>query len=75
MIKYSTEFPNSLEPLELSPHRLKLKGVIPISLLQNFDQAKHSNGIRLVVKRLMPHVIEGTVLRGCDMGMYHNGTE
>jgi ATP-dependent DNA helicase PIF1 len=37
-------------------------------LLRNLDAPRLCNGTRLCVKRLMPHVIEATILTGCEKG-------
>lgn len=37
-------------------------------LLRTREPLRFCNGPRLVVKKLLPHVIEATILAGCSMG-------
>jgi ATP-dependent DNA helicase PIF1 len=62
---YPIEFLNSLEPAGMPLHNLLFKIGFPIVLLRNLDAPRPCNGIRLIVKNGMPHVIEATILTSC----------
>ena len=62
---YTREFLNSRNDISgVPPHQLSLKIGTPIMLLRNLDPPNLVNGTRLVVKKLMNHVIEAKIITG-----------
>ncbi|GFV54584.1 ATP-dependent DNA helicase [Trichonephila clavipes] len=66
--QYPIEFLNSIQIPDLQAHNLILKVGAPIMLIRNIDAPRLCNGTRLIVKKLMQHVIQATVLTGCAKG-------
>lgn len=67
-VQYTTEYLNSLQTPHLQPAKLILKIGSPIMLMRNIDSPRLCNGTRLVVKQMLNHVIQATVLTGCAKG-------
>ncbi|XP_050065533.1 uncharacterized protein LOC126554507 [Aphis gossypii] len=64
VVNYPTEFLNSLEIPGFPPHNLQLKVGTVILILRNLNPPRLCNGTRLSVKRLMPNLIEATIING-----------
>ncbi|CAB3251817.1 unnamed protein product [Arctia plantaginis] len=64
VVNYPTEFMNSLELPGFPPHNLQLKVGTVIMILRNLNPPRLCNGTRLSVKRLMPNLIEATIING-----------
>lgn len=63
---WPSEFLNQLHPNGFPPHKLELKVGMPILILRNLSPSQGlCNGTRLRITRLLPHIIEGTILNGC----------
>ena len=67
-MQYPIEFLNSFELPGVPSHLLHLKAGAKIMILRNPDPPKLCNGTRLVVKQLLPHVTEATILTGVGKG-------
>lgn len=60
---------NTLRTSGLPTQNIKLKIGTPIMLLRNIDQSEGlSNGTRLIVTRLVDHVIEVNIISGKNIG-------
>jgi hypothetical protein len=64
---YPTEFLNSLSMSGVSPHTLSLQEGCPVILLQNMPGGL-ANGTRLIVVKLMQHIIDAEIAIGPDKG-------
>ncbi|GFY42284.1 ATP-dependent DNA helicase [Trichonephila inaurata madagascariensis] len=67
-VQYPIEFLNSIQTPDLQARNSILKVGAPIILIRNIDANKLCNGTRLIVKKMMQHVIQATVLTGCAKG-------
>ena len=67
-VQYPIEFRNSLEPPGMPTRFLCLKIGLPVILLRNLDSPRLCNGTRLVIKKMMSHVLEATIITGKHAG-------
>ena len=66
---FSEEYLHSLMPTSLPPHRLTLKVGSIVMLLRNLNiQQGICNGVRLVVRRMLDHVLDCELLTGHNTG-------
>ena len=65
-LNFQQEFLNELDLPELAPHRLELKNVVPVMLLQNLDPPALTTD--LVVKKMQNNLIECIILTGPRSG-------
>jgi hypothetical protein len=64
---YPTEFLNSLSMSGVPPHTLTLQEGCPVILLRNMPSG-FANGTRLIVVKLMQHIIDAEIATGPDKG-------
>ncbi|GFV99733.1 ATP-dependent DNA helicase [Trichonephila clavipes] len=67
-VRYPIELLNSIQTPDLQAHNLILKVGAPIMLIRNIDAPRLCSGTKLIVKKLMQHVLQATVLTGCAKG-------
>jgi len=66
---YPTEFLNSLSMSGVPPHTLTLQEGCPVILLRNMPSGL-ANGTRLIVVKLMQHIINAEIATGLDKGKH-----
>ncbi len=64
---YPTEFLNSFSMSRVPPHTLTLQEGCPVILLRNMPGGL-ANGTRLIVVKLMQHIIDAEIATGSDKG-------
>jgi len=64
---YPTEFLNSLSMSGVPPHTLTLQEGCPVILLWNM-LGSLANGTRLIVVKMMQHIIDAEIATGSDKG-------
>jgi ATP-dependent DNA helicase PIF1 len=63
--EYAAEFPHTLNPSGMPPHKLRLMIGTPIILLRNLNaQEGMANGTRLIVERLMHRCLQARIMNG-----------
>ncbi|GBO29962.1 hypothetical protein AVEN_99258-1 [Araneus ventricosus] len=66
---FPLDFINTLTPSGMPPHELNLKVGAVIMLLRNLNpSAGLCNGTRLIIRKLMPNVIDAEILTGHTKG-------
>lgn len=66
---FPNEFLNTLQPQGMPAHKLSLKVGAPIMLLRNMNPSIGlANGTRLIVHRLLPHMIQAEIVTGSHVG-------